>query len=162
MPSNFSAAALAIMLVVGLGIGGAAGYFAAVQVRSSTSITTSQTGQPNLSMLAAALKNSQNATLTIPQYEFGKGSLVVWVTNNASSPIVLAPQMFIYNGTFQNSTFFTILDPKVIQYGVYAYIPPGSQIIAEITPSSPPLTPSTAILQIFKNQFTFTYGSSKL
>ncbi len=112
-------------------------------------------------MFEAALASSTNATLGVPSYEFGKGSLVMWVTNNGTSPILLAPQFVIYNDTYQGSTYFTVLDPHVTQYGIYAYMPPGSEIIIQLSPNPPPVTPSVATVQILNNNFTFSYGSSK-
>ena len=128
---------------------------------STTTTNTSGTSGPTAAMLQTALAGSQNATLGLSSYEFGKGSLVMWVTNNGTAPILLAPQFVIYNGTYQGSTYFTVLDSHVIQYGIYAYMPPGSEIIIQLSPDPPPVTPSVATVQILNNNFTFNYGTSK-
>ena len=175
-----------VLLVVGIVLGGAGVYFGvgaqghtttivqtatstiiqtttvtSQQSTTSTSTSTGSNGQLNLAELVAALNGTGNATIGIPSYEFGKGTLDMWILNNGTTPIVLAPQMIIYNGSYVNNTYFTILDPKVHQFGIYAYIPPGSQIIVQLTPYEPPITPSTASVQILDNNFTFVYGTSK-
>jgi hypothetical protein len=186
MPRSYSATVLVAMLVLGLVIGATGALFYGAQTARASITTTTEvqaitivstmTQTPTLSnasssktsgnvltlaMLQTALKNSENATLGLQSYEFGKGSLDAWVTNNGTLPIVLAPQLVIYNGTYQSDTFFTILDPHVIQYGTYAYLPPGSEIIIQVVPNPPPLTPSSATLQVFNNTFAFKYGTSK-
>lgn len=168
------------LLVVGAVVGGAGVYFttssgtvSTTTITQTNTITTGQTttsstttssssgGQLTLAQLEVALKNSGNATIGIASYEFGKGNLDMWVLNNGTTPLVLAPQMIIYNGAYVNNTYFTILDPKVQQFGIYAYIPPGSQVIVQVTPNPPPITPSTATVQILNSTFTFVYGTSK-
>lgn len=131
------------------------------QTTSSTSTSSSSSGQLTVADLESALKNSANATIGIASYEFGKGTLDMWIVNNGTGPILLAPQMVIYNGTYVNNTYFTILDQRVQQIGLYTYMPPGTQIIVQLGPDPPPVTPSTATVEILNNTFTFVYGTYK-
>ena len=177
MARSFSSAVLAVVLVVGLVVGGIAGYYgsssssAVTSFRTSTTtvaqggstVTTTVTGssQSNSGVdLQAALLATSNASLSAPEWNFAKGSLVVWIENTGNSAIVLAPTMFNYNGSYVNSTHFVIIDPKVVQFGTYAYIPPGSSVIVELIADTA-LTGYNSTLSVLNYAFTFTYGTSK-
>jgi len=187
MARTFSTVTLAGLLVIGLVVGAAIGYYSSgmtrpsmtvtsvstfavtttvmstVAVQSSTSQGTSSASQSNLSaaQIEAALLAASNATLWASSYDYGKGTLDAWIQNNASSAIILTPSECLLNGTLQKITFFTVLDPKVIHFGVYYYLPPGSQVIVQIVPNQPALGGRNSTLTIFTNTFTFTYGTSK-
>ena len=130
---------------------------------TATTSLSSSTSSAQLSFadLESALKNTANATIGKASYDFGKGTLDMWVLNNGTGPILLAPQMIIYNGAYVNNTYFTVLDQRVQQFGIYAYMPVGTQIIVQLGPNPPPITPSTATVEILNNTFTFVYGTSK-
>jgi len=159
-----------ILLVFGVVVGAGGVYFTSHSGTVTITYTQTQTAAPTsssgaqgltLAQLEAGLNDSGKATLSIASYEFGKGSLDMWVLNNGTTPVVLAPQMVIYNGTWVSNTYFTILDNRIVQLGLYAYVPSGSQIIIQLSPNPPPITPSNAIVQILGNTFTFAYGTSK-
>lgn len=184
MAQTFSAIALAGVLIVGLVVGVGIGYFASggnhlATTSTVTSVTTtaftttvvstassSQTSTGSQSGLSAAqieaaLAAAPNATLTVASYDYGKGSLDAWVQNSGNVSIILTPSECLLNGTLQKVTYFSALDPKIVQFGVYYYIPPGVQIVLTISPNSIALGGRNSTLTIFNNVFTFTYGTSK-
>jgi len=184
MAGTYSAVALAGMLVLGLVVGGVVAYGAlrtsstpgtitytttvestvtqTISSSSSSATTSSSSSSgPDLAQISAALSNTENASLTYSSYNFAKGSLDVWLVNNGTSAIMLTPQMCLFNGTFIQGTFFAVLDPSVIQYGIYYYMPPNSTVIVEISPTANLFAGYNSTLTVLNNVFTFTYGTYK-
>lgn len=171
MTKQYSGLLLVSVLVIGLIIGVLVGVIVGsrthivgtpsgqTESKSSTSLVSSST--PSLATFQAVLENSTKARLSVPEYDFGKGTLSMWVTNTGASPVVLSTLDFLYNGSYIEGTYFNVLDPTVTQLGIYAYIPPSSQIIVEITPPVTPLTGQNATVKVLNDTFTFTYGTSR-
>lgn len=178
MARTYSIGVLAGVLVVGLIIGGIGAYlYTGTSSPSSTTMTSTTTVVQSASTVTetvtttsqassttpdvgAALSATSNASLALSQWDFAKGSLVATIENTGNAPIVLSPSMFLYNGTFVNSTHFVIIDPKVVQYGNYAYIPPSSSVIVELIADSA-ITGYNSTLSVLNFTFTITYGTSK-
>src|SRR5579862_7378974 len=132
-----------------------------LQSTTSSSSSSLSTSGLSLAQLEAALENTTNVNLAITSYNFGKGSLSMWITNNGSSAIVLTPHDIIYNGTFVSNTFFATPYANILKFGSFVYMQPGAQIIAELTPPVTPLTGQNATIQILNEMYTFRYGTSK-
>ncbi|MCL4518700.1 MAG: hypothetical protein M1587_05830 [Thaumarchaeota archaeon] len=182
MARSFSLGVLAGVLVLGLVIGGVGAFFyrgsgstttstvttsltsttTVLQSASTTTMTVTSTSTSSSTGpdIAAALTATANASLAATEWDFAKGSLVAWIENTGNESIVLSPNMFLYNGTFVNSTHFVVIDPKVTEYGNYALIPPGSSVIVElIAPLA--ITGDNSTLSVLNYTFVYTYGTSK-
>jgi hypothetical protein len=173
MAGSYSISALAILLVVGLVIGGAGVYVFVHSSSSTQTVTTTQISTvtvttatsssgntPTLAQFQAALTNTKSVNLTINSYDFGKGTLSVVFVNSGSAPIVLSPTQVLYNGTSLSTTYFVVIDPTATAVGVYAYVPHGSQVDVQVGPPITPLQGQKATLQILNDVFNFTYGTS--
>ncbi|MGI0079644.1 MAG: hypothetical protein ACRECH_08465 [Nitrososphaerales archaeon] len=175
MAHSYSTAALIGVLVIGLVVGAAGVYVGThaspttMTITQTTMITTTSTltsstaagNTPTMSQFLGALKNSSSVNVTVKSFDFGKGTLGVWIVNNGTGPIVLSPADVIYNKTTTGPVIsFSYVDPAVTQVGVYAYIPVGSQLFISVIPFSPPGAGQKATLQIVNDMFTFTYGTS--
>ncbi len=166
-----TAAALAVMLVMGLAVGGGAVYFAGRLAPSATSTVTAATtvtttaamstlGTTPKIDLQAALNNTVAPDLVVTSYSFGKGTLTVWVTNNGTEPFVITPHVPFLNGSTDNIATVISLDSSVFHVGSYLYVPPSSTIIVSLDAGSY-LPGQKGVLTIYGDQWTFVYGTQK-
>jgi hypothetical protein len=162
--------ALITVLIVGLAIGGSAGYFGGRQVGGESTVTTTVTvvstsvGSTTTSAsgvdLQAALNNTVAPDLVVTSYSFGKGTLTAWVLNNDTKAFVITPHVPFLNGSTDSVASVISLDQKVVRVGSYLYVPPGSTIIVSVDAGTY-LPGQRGVLTIYGDHWTFVYGTQK-
>lgn len=164
-----SGTALIAVLVVGLAIGGGAGYFGggftaggARTTTTTATFTSTLVGSSTASAidLQAALNNTVAPDLVVTSYSFGKGTLTAWVLNNGTEPFVITAHVPFLNGTTDSVATVISLDPNVVHVGSYLYVPPGSTIIVSLDAESY-MMGQTGILTIYGDHWAFVYGTQK-
>ncbi len=166
-----TAAALAVMLVVGLAVGGGAVYLAGRPAASAvstvtatttvtTTVVTSTSSTTSGIDLQAALNNTLHPDLVATSYSFGKGTLTVWLLNNGSEPFVITPHVPLLNGSTDSIATVISLEPTVVHVGSYLYVPPNGTIIVGLDAGSY-LPGEKGVLTIYGDQWTFVYGTQK-
>ncbi len=162
-------AAIAMSLIVGAG----AGYFggrlstggATTVTNTSVStivstVTTSATGQTTGVDFQAALNNTVAPDLAVTSYSFGKGTLTAFMLNNGTEPFVITAHVPLLNGTTDTISKVISLDPKVVHFGSYLYIPAGSTFIVSVDAQSY-IQGQKGVLTIYGDSWTFVYGTQK-
>lgn len=165
-------AALVAVLIVGLAVGGGAGYLggglssggvkttATTTTVISTVIGSSTTSSASGIDLQAALNNTLAPNLVVTSYSFGKGTLTAWVLNNGSEPFAITAHVPFLNGTTDSVASVISLDQNVVHVGSYLYVPPGSTIIVSVDAGSY-MMGQTGVLTIYGDHWSFVYGTQK-